>query len=167
MKADGKPLGVEILGRTVTLFRDPATNVVRCLDDVCPHRGAPLHKGWVTQVEPLPSSASAAAAATAPGGGDSSGSAGAGGSCVVCPYHGWAFDGEGRLAAVPSAEERGRWPRRPLVDSYPVEEKVSARAIRATRGGCCWGLLRGRGPSVRGGIDAVRSLLHHTYHQPY
>lgn len=35
---------------------------------------------------------------------------------------GWAFDGEGRLRDVPSAEE-GRWPKRPLVGSYPVKEQ--------------------------------------------
>lgn len=34
---------------------------------------------------------------------------------------GWAFDAEGRLQDVPSAEP-GRWPKRPLVSSYPVVE---------------------------------------------
>lgn len=34
--------------------------------------------------------------------------------CVVCPYHGWAFDAEGKLRDVPSAEH-GSWPKRPLV----------------------------------------------------
>lgn len=38
-------------------------------------RGAPLSGGWVAQA----------------GGHD----------CVVCPYHGWAFDAEGRLRDVP------------------------------------------------------------------
>jgi phenylpropionate dioxygenase-like ring-hydroxylating dioxygenase large terminal subunit len=41
---------------------------------------------------------------------------------VVCPYHGWAFDAEGRLRDVPSAEP-GRWPKRPLLSSYPVVEQ--------------------------------------------
>ena len=40
----------------------------------------------------------------------------------VCPYHGWAFDGDGRLRDVPSAEP-GKWPQRPLVNKYPVAEK--------------------------------------------
>jgi phenylpropionate dioxygenase-like ring-hydroxylating dioxygenase large terminal subunit len=63
---------------------------VLCLDDWCPHRGAPLSGGEI-KVEPT-----------------------TGHTCVACPYHGWAFDAEGRLRDVPSAEP-GRWPKRPLV----------------------------------------------------
>ncbi|KAK9917944.1 hypothetical protein WJX75_009983 [Coccomyxa subellipsoidea] len=91
-----KPVGVEILGEKVVLFRD-STGTVRCINDVCPHRGAPLHQGWVAEV--------------------------AGHDCVVCPYHGWAFDAEGILRDVPAAETSEAWPHKPLVDSYPVEEK--------------------------------------------
>lgn len=35
------------------------------------------------------------------------------------PYHGWAFDGEGKLRDVPSADA-GTWPKRPLTGSYSV-----------------------------------------------
>ena len=45
--------------------------------------------------------------------------------CVVCPYHGWAFDGEGVLQDVPAAETQKEWPRKQLIQSYPVKEKVS------------------------------------------
>ena len=38
-----KPVGVEILGEKVVLFRG-ADGKVHCLNDVCPHRGAPLHQ---------------------------------------------------------------------------------------------------------------------------
>lgn len=91
-----KPLEVQMLGRTVVLFRGE-DGKPRCLDNVCPHRGAPLSGGWVKKVE--------------------------GESCVVCPYHGWAFNGEGRLTEVPSCEDGAHWPKRPLVDAYPVEER--------------------------------------------
>jgi hypothetical protein len=57
----GKPVGVELLGEKLTLFRD-SSGAVRALHDVCPHRGAPLHQGWVGKVD--------------------------GHDCVVCPYHG-------------------------------------------------------------------------------
>lgn len=40
----------------------------------------------------------------------------------MCPYHGWAFDAEGKLRDVPSAEH-GSWPKRPLVGSYDTEER--------------------------------------------
>jgi len=71
---------------------------VHCLNDVCPHRGAPLSQGWVSEVQ--------------------------GHDCVVCPYHGWAFDEEGVLRDVPAAEKAEAWPRKQLVDSYAVQEKV-------------------------------------------
>ena len=71
---------------------------VACLNDICPHRGAPLSLGKVNTVN--------------------------GHECVVCPYHGWAFDEDGVLRSVPAAEGIGEWPEKALVDHYPVEEKV-------------------------------------------
>lgn len=94
---EDKPLGVEILGSKVVLFREG--NEIKCLDDTCPHRGAPLSAGWLSEPHST-----------------------GGHTCVVCPYHGWAIDGEGKLQDVPSAEP-GRWPKRPIVSSYPVEER--------------------------------------------
>lgn len=58
----------------------------------------PILQGWVAEVE--------------------------GHDCVVCPYHGWAFDGKGVLQDVPAAENQKEWPRKQLVQSYPVKEKV-------------------------------------------
>ena len=55
-------MGVQLLGEQLVLFRDKQ-GTMHCLGDVCPHRGAPLHRGWVAQAE--------------------------GHDCVVCPYHGW------------------------------------------------------------------------------
>ena len=92
-----KPVGVEILGEKVVLYRD-RTGRIHCLGDVCPHRGAPLHQGWVAEVR--------------------------GHDCVVCPYHGWAFSEDGVLRDVPAAENSEAWPHKPLIDAYPVEEKV-------------------------------------------
>jgi len=121
VKNDGKPHGVTALGRRLALFRDEGDEGrVKAVSDVCPHRGAPLHRGWVTD-----------------------GVAGAKGhSCVVCPYHGWAFDGEGVLRDVPAAEHPDEWPRKQLVESYPIEEK----------GGFVW-LFYGK--ERRGGLKRV------------
>lgn len=91
-----KPVGVEILSEKIVLFRNNDGKVV-AINDVCPHRGAPLHDGWVTQKD--------------------------GDACVVCPYHGWAFDQEGRVRDVPAATVKGDWPKKPLVSSYDVVEK--------------------------------------------
>jgi phenylpropionate dioxygenase-like ring-hydroxylating dioxygenase large terminal subunit len=42
-------------------------------EDLCIHRGAPLSKGWIAD------------------------------NCVVCPYHGWRYDGTAQCVLVPAA----------------------------------------------------------------
>jgi nitrite reductase/ring-hydroxylating ferredoxin subunit len=67
-----------------TLIDPPAPTLAgkpRCLDNLCPHRGAPLGRGWVKEVEVQEEGKGGAHASTH--------------TCVVCPYHGWAFSGEG------------------------------------------------------------------------
>lgn len=39
-----EPVGVEMLSEKIVLFRNNEGQVV-AINDVCPHRGAPLHKG--------------------------------------------------------------------------------------------------------------------------
>jgi phenylpropionate dioxygenase-like ring-hydroxylating dioxygenase large terminal subunit len=65
----------------------------RVLSDTCVHRGGSLSKGWVKD------------------------------GCVVCPYHGWRYAGDGKCQLVPSFEKGSKIPARAKVDSYPVEEK--------------------------------------------
>jgi phenylpropionate dioxygenase-like ring-hydroxylating dioxygenase large terminal subunit len=62
------------------------------LADVCIHRGGSLGKGWVRE------------------------------DTVVCPYHGWRFNGEGRCTHIPTLPDEAA-PPRAKVDSYPVQEK--------------------------------------------
>lgn len=64
-----------------------------CLSDVCIHRGASLGKGTCKN------------------------------SCVVCPYHGWSFSGDGRVVNVPPSSVQRKLPVQARVDSYPVEER--------------------------------------------
>ncbi|KAL4444862.1 hypothetical protein ABPG77_003912 [Micractinium sp. CCAP 211/92] len=92
----GKPYKREMLGKQMVVFRD-SQGKVQCLDNICPHRAAPLDQGWVDKVD--------------------------GHDCIVCPYHAWAFSGDGRLRDVPALENPGEWPKRPIVPSYPVAEK--------------------------------------------
>ena len=63
------------------------------LSDTCVHRGGSLGKGWVKD------------------------------GCVICPYHGWRYDGSGKCTTVPSIGYDGKPPPRAKVDSYPVQEK--------------------------------------------
>jgi phenylpropionate dioxygenase-like ring-hydroxylating dioxygenase large terminal subunit len=63
------------------------------LSDTCVHRGGSLSKGKVVD------------------------------GCVVCPYHGWRYAGDGKCQLVPSLEAGAKPPARAKVDSYPVQEK--------------------------------------------
>ena len=59
------------------------------VDDVCPHRGARLSKGRVKN------------------------------GCIECPYHGWVFDGTGKLVSVPTTD---KLPQKCDLKSYNIEE---------------------------------------------
>lgn len=63
-----------------------------CLSDVCLHRGGSLAGGWVK------------------------------GDCVACPYHGWRYDGDGKLVLVPSEGKDYKPSDRARIDSYPTQE---------------------------------------------
>ena len=63
------------------------------LADTCIHRGGSLGKGWIRD------------------------------NCVVCPYHGWRFDKDGKCTEIPTLAADETPPARAKVDSYPVEEK--------------------------------------------
>lgn len=56
---EGVPVYREVSGRGLVVVR--YQGVVRALDDVCPHRGGPMHQGEVRE------------------------------GCIECPLHGWAF----------------------------------------------------------------------------
>jgi phenylpropionate dioxygenase-like ring-hydroxylating dioxygenase large terminal subunit len=95
--AGNRPLAVELCGKQMVVWRDENTGLLHCIENACPHRGAPLSGGWVERKDDC--------------------------STVVCPYHGWSFDGGGYLHDVPAMQEKRKWPHRSLVEAYPVEEK--------------------------------------------
>jgi len=59
------------LGGIALVIFRDAKGEVQILEDRCPHRGAPLSQGRVE------------------------------GNCIVCPYHGWKFEGSGECKSVP------------------------------------------------------------------
>lgn len=67
----GKPLAVTRLGRKLVLWRD-GQGKAHCVEDYCPHRGAPLSRGLVIEGQ------------------------------LSCRYHGVVVDGEGRIVRVPA-----------------------------------------------------------------
>lgn len=89
-----KPVKTKIIGQDLVLFRD-ADGKVNCLANVCLHRGGSLAGGWVNEER----------------------------NCVVCPYHGWQYDGTGKCQKIPSEGPEFEVPKRFKVDSYPVEER--------------------------------------------
>lgn len=90
-----KPLHVKMLGSDFVLFRDNEGNPA-CLSNACPHRGASL----------------------------------ANGSCgedreIICPFHGWQFNGEGTCTRIPAVGDDDPQTNAPgvKIDSYPTIEK--------------------------------------------
>jgi len=69
-----------------------ANGRARALENACPHRGIELHKGSVS------------------------------GCTLICPYHGWEFDREGRCVGIPYLKDAQKLPRA-RVRPYPVREK--------------------------------------------
>ena len=66
-----RPVGVTVLGHDVVLWRDAQGQVV-ALTDQCPHRGARLSMGRISQDQ------------------------------IQCPYHGWVFEPQGRCIMIPA-----------------------------------------------------------------
>jgi phenylpropionate dioxygenase-like ring-hydroxylating dioxygenase large terminal subunit len=64
-----EPVRVMLLGEPWVVVRTPE---LVAFPDRCPHRAAPLSKGWLSD------------------------------GSLVCPYHGWAFDPAGQLVDVPA-----------------------------------------------------------------
>lgn len=86
------PVHAKILSQDFVLFRD-TDGKVRCLSNVCVHRGGSLAHGKIK------------------------------GACIECPYHGWQFDGEGMCTRIPSMGREAKIPTRARIDSYPTEER--------------------------------------------
>jgi len=94
-----EPERAMVLGVNLVVFRDTEGNA-RVLSDTCVHRGASLGGAWSMGSAPRIID-----------------------GCVVCPYHGWEFDGNGECKNIPSIGYGAKTPPRAKVDSYPVEEK--------------------------------------------
>lgn len=65
------PVPVTVFGDRLVLWRSRPDGPVQAAVDECPHRGARLSQGWVTD------------------------------GCLVCPYHGWEFAEGGGCTRIP------------------------------------------------------------------
>ena len=94
-----KPERAKVLGLNFAIFRD-SKGKAHVLSDTCTHRGGSLGGAWELGKNPRIQ-----------------------GDCVVCPYHGWEFNGEGECANIPSIGYGAKVPARAKVDAYPTVEK--------------------------------------------
>lgn len=95
-----KPEKVKVLGMNLVAFRDEEGEA-RVLSDTCVHRGGSLGGPWSAGPN-VPRIVN---------------------GCVVCPYHGWEFGGDGECKNIPSIGYGKKPPARAKIDSYPVQEK--------------------------------------------
>jgi phenylpropionate dioxygenase-like ring-hydroxylating dioxygenase large terminal subunit len=84
------PVAIELAAERLVLFRNPSGNI-SALRDRCPHRGAALSLGRVTDK-----------------------------GCLACPYHGWNFDDSGNCTHVPFNDSKTVNLSRLSVASFPV-----------------------------------------------
>ncbi|MEB3331007.1 MAG: Rieske 2Fe-2S domain-containing protein [Synechococcaceae cyanobacterium] len=94
----GRPTPVELLGRRYVIWK-PASGAYRVFLDLCPHRLAPLSEGRLD----------------------------ASGERLMCSYHGWCFDAEGRCRRIPQASPAEPAERRAgqlAATALPVREAV-------------------------------------------
>jgi len=94
------PEKITVLGVNLVTFRDEEGDA-HVLSDTCIHRGASLGGAW-SAGEHVPRIVN---------------------GCVVCPYHGWEFGGDGECKNIPSIGYGKKVPARAKIDSYPVQEK--------------------------------------------
>jgi phenylpropionate dioxygenase-like ring-hydroxylating dioxygenase large terminal subunit len=94
-----KPERIKVLGVNLVAFRDSQGNA-RVLSDTCVHRGGSLGGPWQLGKNPRIVD-----------------------GCIVCPYHGWEFNGDGECVNIPSIGYGTKPPPRAKVDAYPVQEK--------------------------------------------
>ena len=88
-----KPTRFTLLGRDIVIWWEEKTQSWSVLEDKCTHRLAPLSEGRINEE-----------------------------GLLECPYHGWAFSGEGKCEAIPQQIEGGsaETSRRACVASMPT-----------------------------------------------
>ncbi|PZO11381.1 MAG: cell death suppressor protein Lls1 [Leptolyngbya foveolarum] len=89
-----KPTRFTLMDRAVVIWWEPPSQSWRVLADQCPHRLAPLSEGRINEA-----------------------------GLLECPYHGWAFAGNGACEHIPQQplEGKAHLSNRACVDSMPTQ----------------------------------------------
>lgn len=99
-----KPQGLRLGATEFAVYRD-ADNIVRVVEDRCPHRRAPLSRGRITAQGDL-----------------------------QCGYHGWTFKGDsGEICAFPNLDPGERLPKC-RIKTYQVEERSGMVYVGVEKG---------------------------------
>jgi phenylpropionate dioxygenase-like ring-hydroxylating dioxygenase large terminal subunit len=88
-----EPVRARLLGVDYVVWRPASGEPVSAAVDECPHRSAALSQGWITD------------------------------GCLVCPYHGWHYDGSGACVEIPAQDPSVPIPSRAHVRSVLAGEK--------------------------------------------
>lgn len=91
-----KPIPFTLLGQDLVIWWDRDAECWRAFADRCPHRLAPLSEGRIAED-----------------------------GLLECPYHGWAFAGEGKCDRIPQQVEGGtaQESKRACATSFPTTER--------------------------------------------
>ena len=88
------PKRIEVVGTKFAVWQSPSTKIWSVVEDICPHRKAPLSQGRVTSET----------------------------GNLECPYHGWQFNTSGSCMLIPQLDEKfkGSIPLGTSVQSLPT-----------------------------------------------
>lgn len=94
------PVQARLFSAPYVLWRTAAGGELWAAVDECPHRGGRLSQGWVAD------------------------------GSLVCPYHGWRYDGSGRCTAIPAQDPRTPISSRARLETVAVAERYGLVWLR-------------------------------------
>src|SRR5262249_5439562 len=88
-----EPIEARLFGDDYVVWRDGPGGAVHAALNACPHRAGALSQGWIES------------------------------GCLVCPYHGWHYDGAGTCVRIPAQDPELPIPPRARLASVLADEK--------------------------------------------
>ncbi len=117
------PHAFRIFGEDHVVWREAPDGPAFGAYDECPHRAGRLSDGWVTD------------------------------GCLMCPYHGWRFEGTGACVEIPAVDPSLPIPGRARLRSVPVKERYGLVWV-------CIGSPLGGVPALKEADDPNYVLVH-------
>jgi phenylpropionate dioxygenase-like ring-hydroxylating dioxygenase large terminal subunit len=118
-----EPKAVRMFAENYVVWRAGEGNGVHAAVDECPHRSSRLSQGWIAD------------------------------GCLVCPYHGWRFNGDGACVEIPANDPNLPIPPRAHVESVMCDERYGLVWV-------CVGIPREGIPELIEAEDPEYVLIH-------